>query len=54
MHQWNMARLANIKPVLLILDEVQKIKGWSETIKQLWDHDYTTGKEITVLLLGSS
>ncbi len=49
-----MARLANIKPVLLIIDEVQKIRGWSETVKQLRDQDYATEQEIMFLILGSS
>lgn len=42
------------KPVLLALDEVQKVKGWSETVKRLWDE--TRAKEIPlrVVLLGSS
>jgi len=25
-------------PVLLILDELQKVRGWSETLKLLWDN----------------
>jgi len=37
---------------LLILDEVQKIPGWSETVKHRWDTD--TGIELHVLLLGSA
>jgi len=49
-HHWNMAK----RPVLLILDEVQKVIGWSETVKQLWDQDYSAGRELSVLLLGSS
>jgi len=40
-------------PVLLILDELQKVRGWSETIKFLWD-GRATGPEIRVLFLGSS
>lgn len=40
-------------PVLLILDELQKVKGWSETLKLLWDNRSTT-PEIRVLILGSS
>ena len=40
-------------PVLLILDEVQKVRGWSETTKLLWDGRPTT-PEIRVLILGSS
>jgi Predicted ATPase (AAA+ superfamily) len=40
-------------PVLLILDEVQKVRGWSETLKILWD-SRAGGPEIRVLILGSS
>jgi predicted AAA+ superfamily ATPase len=39
-------------PVWLILDEIQKVRGWSEEVKRLWDAD-PTGK-IRPLLLGSS
>ncbi|HQL89191.1 MAG TPA: ATP-binding protein [Syntrophales bacterium] len=40
-------------PVLLILDELQKVRGWSESLKLLWDSRGTV-PEIRVLLLGSS
>jgi uncharacterized protein len=40
-------------PVILILDELQKVKGWSETLKILWD-SRLGGPEIRVLILGSS
>ena len=40
-------------PVLLILDELQKVRGWSETLKSLWDNR-TAGPDIRVLILGSS
>jgi predicted AAA+ superfamily ATPase len=40
-------------PVLLILDEVQKVRGWSETLKLLWD-SRPAAPEISVLILGSS
>jgi uncharacterized protein len=53
--QWNAAaRLtsASSPSAWLILDEIQKVRGWSEEIKRLWDAD-TTGK-IRPLLLGSS
>ena len=41
------------KPVLLILDELQKVRGWSETLKMYWDNRFT-GPDIRVLILGSS
>lgn len=40
-------------PVLLILDELQKVRGWSEILKILWD-GRASGPEIRVLILGSS
>jgi len=40
-------------PVLLILDEVQKVRGWSETLKFLWDNR-PAKPAMRVLILGSS
>jgi uncharacterized protein len=40
-------------PVLLVLDEVQKVRGWSEAVKLLWDAR-AAGPEIRLLILGSS
>lgn len=38
--QWEIGRLkARNGHALLILDEVQKVHGWSESVKQLWDAD---------------
>jgi predicted AAA+ superfamily ATPase len=54
-HHWQRARAqAQGSPVLLILDEVQKVAGWSEEIKALWDQEVHREHAITVLLLGSS
>jgi predicted AAA+ superfamily ATPase len=39
--------------VLLILDEVQKVSGWSETVKNLWDAS-VNAYPLQVILLGSS
>jgi len=39
---------------LLILDEVQKIRDWSDVVKQLWDEDTASGVELRVMLLGSA
>ena len=39
---------------LLVLDEVQKVTGWSETVKRLWDADTRTGLPLKVVLLGSA
>ena len=50
--QWNRARKLN-SPALLILDEIQKIRGWDEKIKKLFDEDRSK-KKIKVVLLGSA
>jgi len=42
------------KPVLLVLDEVQKVRGWGEILKKYWDGPPSAGKEIRLLVLGSS
>ncbi|MCK6572007.1 ATP-binding protein [Myxococcota bacterium] len=39
---------------LLLLDEVQKVPGWPETVKRLWDEDTAAGRDLRVVLLGSS
>jgi uncharacterized protein len=39
---------------LLILDEVQKIRDWSDVVKQLWDEDTASGIPLRVMLLGSA
>jgi len=58
--QWNLALTRAKKnsgdktSVLLILDEVQKVKGWSEVIKELWDVECREKRGINVIILGSS
>ena len=42
------------KRSLLVLDEIQKIHGWSETVKRLWDEDSANGLAVLVVILGSS
>ena len=42
------------REVLLILDEIQKIEQWSETVKKLWDEDVRNQNKIKVILSGSS
>ncbi len=39
---------------VLVLDEVQKVRGWSEVIKRLWDEQKRTGGHVLPILLGSS
>lgn len=54
--QWRRAAAAGTEagvPVLLVLDEVQKVRGWSEVLKFLWD-SRGAGPEVRVLILGSS
>jgi uncharacterized protein len=51
--QWNKARLqAGCR--LLIVDEVQLVPGWSSVVKRLWDEDRRNGRELHVVVLGSS
>ena len=53
--QWEAARTA-IGPAggILVLDEIQKAEGWSESVKRLWDEDTGAGRELKVVLLGSA
>jgi len=39
---------------VLVIDEIQKIQNWSEAVKKEWDDDTANGRDIRVLLLGSS
>ena len=39
---------------ILIIDEIQKIAGWSETVKKEWDQDTRDKRNLKVILLGSS
>lgn len=53
--QWELARLAaKRRPALLVLDELQKVRGWSEELKRLWDEDRHARRNLNVLVLGSS
>lgn len=54
--QWDAARLdaRERTGALLVLDEVQKIPGWSETVKRLWDEDTRRRVALKVVLLGSA
>ena len=40
--------------IILVIDEIQKIRNWSEAVKKEWDEDTFYGRNIKVLLLGSS
>jgi len=54
--QWDLARrdAGQRRRALLILDEVQKVSGWSEVVKANWDSDRAERLPVRVLLLGSS
>ena len=53
--QWDLARYkAKTGPALLVFDEIQKIPGWSEAVKSLWDSDTMEGSQLQVLPLVSS
>ena len=43
-----------LKSIILVIDEIQKIADWSEAVKKEWDDDTFHDRNIKVLLLGSS
>lgn len=57
-NQWNRARRllseSGQSEVVLCLDEVQKIPGWSDQVKREWDYDHVRRVNVKVILLGSS
>lgn len=56
--QWETARqrfsASGADSFVLVIDEIQKIPGWSETVKKLWDTDSREQIKLHVILLGSS
>lgn len=54
--EWQDARLQakSYGEYLLVIDEIQKILGWSEVVKRLWDEDTFDDIPLKVLILGSS
>lgn len=55
--RWGEARKAQAEtgqPIVLALDEVQKVPFWSDVVKQLYDEDTWHRRDIRVVLLGSS
>ncbi len=50
LEQWQKALLLG-DSTLLIIDEVQKVPNWSETLKSLWD---SNPRKLRVVMLGSS
>jgi len=53
---WQIARSKRTgrRKGLLVLDEVQKVEGWSDVVKSLWDEDTRAKLPLQVVLLGSS
>jgi uncharacterized protein len=56
--QWEVARIeaadSGKSGSILVLDEIQKIPSWSETVKRLWDEDTHNRIPLKVVLLGSA
>jgi predicted AAA+ superfamily ATPase len=55
--QWETGRLRardHATGAILVLDEIQKVSGWSETVKRLWDEDTHAGISLKVIVLGSA
>lgn len=54
--EWQQARnLATTRgEAILIVDEIQKIQGWSSIVKALWDEDRRNNTTLKVFLSGSS
>ena len=55
--QWERGRqLARARngAAALAVDEVQKVTGWAEAVKRLWDEDRATDLPLRVVLLGSA
>ena len=54
--QWEVARAlaAQAGACVLVLDEVQKIPNWTESVKRLWDEDTAAGRDVRVVVLGSA
>lgn len=54
--QWELARLKAVEDGIAIfaVDEIQKVSGWSEVVKRLWDEDTYNKRDLRVVLLGSS
>lgn len=54
---WDRARALHEEtsgPVVLVLDEIQKLPLWTDVVKALWDEDTWHSREVRVALLGSS
>ena len=47
-------KVENNKEMILVIDEIHKLKGWSEVVKREWDSDSFYDVNLKVILLGSS
>ena len=54
--QWEIGRqlARSAAGAVLVLDETQKVSGWSDVVKLLWDEDSAAGLPLQVVLLGSA
>ncbi len=56
--QWEAARIklknSGAEWGLLVIDEIQKIDNWSDSVKKQWDKDRRNNINLKVILLGSS
>lgn len=54
--QWDIGRIRARRDgcAVLVLDEIQKITRWSESVKRLWEEDGRACVDLKVMLLGSS
>lgn len=56
--QWEVGRLrarnGGRAGGLLVMDEIQKVPAWAESVKRLWDEDSAAGLALRVMLLGSA
>ena len=55
---WEAARIKikrlAAKEFILVMDEIQKIPGWSEMVKKLWDEDTHNNLNLKIIISGSS
>ena len=55
--QWYQARnlvQGGNQSALLVIDEIQYVRGWADAVKALWDEDAASGIDLRVVLTGSS
>ncbi len=52
--QWDLAERLGGEGGVLVVDEVQKVRAWADVVKARWDDDRAHGRDLRVVLLGSS